>query len=324
MKLEIKNLNKVLQEAIQQPSPKQMFGEFWYQNELCILFACENVGKSILAIQAGEDVARTGNKVLYLDFELSAQQIKQRYSNKNVDFHCFNENLLYYNGEVMNEEELFDFLLSSIAQYQVNTIIIDNISYMANGLESGTNALTLMKRLNEMKKDFNISMLLIAHTKKRNNKNIITSDDLSGSKKIVNFCDSAFCIGRSNINQNEIYLKQIKVRNGEYKYTTDNVLVGRILKVNSFLKFVPSREDIEEDLLKPDKSGAKLDKVILKQRCLMLHYKGISNREIAKRLGITEGTVRNWLKLYEVEEGGNTRKALNCSKIEDIECEIIA
>lgn len=317
-------MNEVLQEAMQTPSPKKMFGEFWYQNELCILFAQENVGKSVLAVQIAEDVARAGNKVLYLDFELSAQQIKQRYSNDNANFYCFNDNLLRHNSEVMNEEELFDFLLSSITQYQVNTIIIDNISYMSNGLESGTNALMLMKWLNETKKDFNISVLLIAHTKKRNNKYIITSDDLAGSKKIINFCDSAFCIGRSNINQSEIYLKQIKVRNGEFKYTADNVMVGSILKVNSFLKFVPTREDIEEDLLKPDKAGTgKMDKVILKLKCLKLHTQGFSNREIGKRLNVSEGTVRNWLKLYEVGEGCNTN-ALNNRNVVDVDCEIIA
>ena len=35
-----------------------LFGEFWHQGELCILFADTNAGKSVLAVQIGESIAR--------------------------------------------------------------------------------------------------------------------------------------------------------------------------------------------------------------------------------------------------------------------------
>jgi len=60
-----------------------LFGDFWYQGELCIMFADTNVGKSILAVQIGDSLSRgvpipgigggrPAEKVLYFDFELSA------------------------------------------------------------------------------------------------------------------------------------------------------------------------------------------------------------------------------------------------------------
>ena len=49
--------------------------------------------------------------------------------------------------------------------------------------------------------------------------------------------------------------------------------------------------------MKPSKSE---DKSILKAKMKILHEEGLSNRAIAKELGIAEGTVRNWLK--ELEE----------------------
>lgn|GEM_PF-6521852 len=68
----------------------RLFGDFWYQGEVCIMFADTNVGKSILAVQIGDSLSKgaviegIGNqrrpeKVLYFDFELSAGQFKKRY-----------------------------------------------------------------------------------------------------------------------------------------------------------------------------------------------------------------------------------------------------
>src|ERR1700760_3503012 len=40
------------------PAQKQLFGQFWHQNELCILYAAANTGKSILAVQIADALAR--------------------------------------------------------------------------------------------------------------------------------------------------------------------------------------------------------------------------------------------------------------------------
>src|ERR1700709_127189 len=74
-----------------EPEAKMLFGEFWHQGELCILFADTNVGNSVLAVQIANNIARgkkTGpfactakpEKVMYVDFELSTTQFYQRYS----------------------------------------------------------------------------------------------------------------------------------------------------------------------------------------------------------------------------------------------------
>lgn len=34
----------------------------------------------------------------------------------------------------------------------------------------------------------------------------------------------------------------------------------------------------------------------MKQYAILLHKEGISNRSIAKKLNVSEGTIRNWLK----------------------------
>ena len=80
--LTYKKANEWIEEAKLRPNPKKLFGTFWFENEVCILFADTNVGKSILAMQIshsiskgekveGFDLESESQKVLYFDFELS-------------------------------------------------------------------------------------------------------------------------------------------------------------------------------------------------------------------------------------------------------------
>ena len=66
------------------PMPRQLFGDFWLEGELCVLFADTNLGKSILAVQTGNNLAQGAcmepfanrmepqTRVLYVDFEMAA------------------------------------------------------------------------------------------------------------------------------------------------------------------------------------------------------------------------------------------------------------
>ena len=77
--MSIKTANRTILEASQLPTPRALWDSFWYEGELSCLFADSNVGKSILAVQIADRIARTDN-VLYLDFELSEKQFQLRYT----------------------------------------------------------------------------------------------------------------------------------------------------------------------------------------------------------------------------------------------------
>src|SRR6185369_14057916 len=53
----IQTANSWIDEARSRPAPKMLFGEFWYEGELCILFADTGTGKSILSVQIGNGIA---------------------------------------------------------------------------------------------------------------------------------------------------------------------------------------------------------------------------------------------------------------------------
>ena len=77
----VRTANRWIEQAKTRPIPKMLFGEFWFESELCILFADTNLGKSILAVQIGNSISKgeriRGFKleapqqpILYFDFEL--------------------------------------------------------------------------------------------------------------------------------------------------------------------------------------------------------------------------------------------------------------
>ena len=150
-----------------------------------------------------------------------------------------------------------------------------------------------MVNLVRMKKKHGWSLLIIAHTPKRPLSSPIDQNTLAGSKKLINFFDSAFAIGRSAKDEALRYIKQIKIRNGSLEYGADNVIVADISKENGFLKFnhigyAKEREHLKE-VTEKDESDER-------SRILELHRQGRSQREIGRELGISASKVNRVLK----------------------------
>jgi len=255
----VKTANRWIKEAKARPIPRMLFSEFWYEGELCILFSDTNLGKSILAVQIGNSITRNeqikgfkmeapGQPVLYFDFELSDKQFEARYSINYEQQYTWNEN--FYRAEINPEEAdykehgfktfeqfLYASMEHSITETQAKILIIDNITYLKDETEKAKSALPLMKYLQGLKKKFGLSILALAHTPKRDLSKPISRNDLQGSKMLINFCDSAFAIGENSRDKNIRYLKQIKARNTEIIYDTENVCTCQITKPDNFLMF---------------------------------------------------------------------------------------
>ena len=209
-----------------------------------VFYGDSNVGKSILAVQIARDIANKGKKVLYFDFELSEYQILGRYyDDKTKKCYIFPKNMYHVSLNYMmgaySVDELPDQIIRQmeglVKKTGATVIIIDNLTWIACNSRSSKMTGELMKRLSAMKSQHNLSMLILAHTPKRNLSKPITQNDLGGSKMIMNFLDSAFAIGCSAKDPRIRYLKQIKVRYAEMKYGEDNVWLCEIEQIRSFL-----------------------------------------------------------------------------------------
>ncbi|MBS1772175.1 MAG: AAA family ATPase [Bacteroidetes bacterium] len=304
--------NKWLQQASQRPIPRMLFSQFWHEGELCILFADTNTGKSILAVQIAESISRgvpvpgwkldaAAQPVIYIDFELHEKQFEARYSDNYTRHYEFHDNFeraeLNPDSEVTDdfEEQLLVSLEQTVIETGVRILVIDNMTYLKNETERAHNALPLMKQLKALKTKYNLSILALAHTPKRDMSKPITRNDLSGSKMLMSFCDSSFCIGESTTDKSLRYLKQIKARNTEIVFDSNNVCLCRIEKPNNFLQFCWQGYAKEQEHLR---ESEERDREWLIEECKRLAEENPdwTQREIAEELGISAATVNRALK----------------------------
>lgn len=233
---------------------RPLWSPFWNESEICVLFSETNVGKSILATQIANDIARGINsltsqetrprKVVYFDYELSEEQFRNRYLGATFSDNFFRGVPFDDSIAFLSMESAYNDIITAM-ENGAEAIIVDNITYLTGSINDAETVLDLMKRLKAKVKEYGISLLLITHTPKRSQKNIITRADAAGSSYLLNFCDSSFAIGRSYLRSELRYLKQIKNRVGEFTYTEKNVLVGLFDETDNILQFKPLVEQSE-------------------------------------------------------------------------------
>ncbi len=317
----VENGNRWMDLGEREPKAKMLLGECWHQGELCILFADTNAGKSVLAVQIGENIARAQNtgpfvcnakpeKVLYVDFELTTTQFYQRYSHPELGGHNFSNNFFRAQfNPVADMPENFksfdDFLLAGL-EYKINhvkatVVIIDNITCLRSGTESAAVALRLIKNLKSLKTGYKLSILVLAHTpKRRKPTQPLSANDLHGSKLLINFADSAIAMGKSTTDKDLCYLKQIKQRNTRQCYGEDNVALCRLSQPGNFLHFTFEGHSTEQAQLQAagrhSYNRSTIDREELAKCIIELNAEGLTLRDIAERLRISKSTVHNVLQ----------------------------
>lgn len=296
--LSVKPANDWIVDSLNSPDPKTFFHDLIVQYENTVIFAASNVGKSILAIQIAEHIART-EKILYIDLELSSKQFQMRYTDiRTGEVHIFPSNFIRaeIDPELIMGADLEQEILDSIEEAALQGIsyfVVDNLTFICNDSEKGATAGSFMMKLISLKKKYHLTIIVIAHTPKRRGYDPITQSDLAGSAKLMNFFDAGIAIARSARDNNLRYLKQVKVRTGEYQYDSDNVIIYDVIKDNGFLRFELQDYGKEEDHLKNGDSSEDLEEI---EDILKLQAQDKSLRDIARILGISLGKVQRRLK----------------------------
>jgi RecA-family ATPase len=306
-----KTANNWIKDASLKPIPKMLFSEFWFEGEICVLFADTNVGKSILAIQIGDSISKgipikgfkleaEKLKVLYADFELSDKQLEKRYSEDFKNHYEFDDDLIRLeinqdSKTPLNEENLITSLETEILKQETKVVIIDNITYLSQDNEKAKFALELMKKLKALKMKHNLSLLVLSHTPKRDFNQPISKNDLQGSKMLINFFDSAFAIGASYSNANLKYFKQIKQRSSEEIFHSNNICLCELNKGENknFLQFEFLEFGCEYDHLNINRDVEHEER---KLEAAKLKQEGYTNVQIGEKFGVSESAVRKWLK----------------------------
>lgn len=305
----VKSANQVIVDAKNRPPRRRLFGQLWFEGENNILFSDTNLGKTILAYQIANSISSgrsilglameaPAQKVAYCDFELSEMQFLKRYSGDDGSIYKFSPNLLRVeidpDAECPQGYSFEDYLKMSLEKvavdHGVKIFVIDNITYLNNETEKASFALPMMRWLKDFRRKYDLSILILAHTPKRDPSRPITKNDLAGSRMTMNFCDASFAIGGSTKGSQIRYIKEIKQRNEPFRYDSDNVIVCAVDKLNNFLQFRFVEYGSERDHLTENAKDALI------QRAKEMKAQGKTQREIAAQLGVSVGTVNNWLK----------------------------
>jgi RecA-family ATPase len=311
-----KTANQWIREAKNRPIPRMLFGELWYEGELSVLYASSNVGKSILAVQIAESIARGEDiaplrmeadpqPVLYFDFELSDKQFETRYSKDYREHYSFSEYLIRVEidpeADVPREQDFNEIINSeierAILRHGAKVLIVDNITYLKTETEKSKDAIPLMKHLKRLKSKHGLSILALAHTPKRDSSRPIELQDLAGSAHLGNFVDSAFAIGKSGQDKSLRYVKQVKERSCPKVYGSDNVLIFELHKPSNMVRFDFREYGNEDDHLATISAQDREDKKTMAQA---LKSEGKSFRDIADELGVGKSTVQRWVQPDEV------------------------
>jgi len=304
---------KWLKSTANKAAPNMLFDNFWFEKELCIMFADTNTGKSVLAVQIADSISRgvpvnglelTARPcgVLYFDYELTDEQFHTRFTRKGKDTYQFDKRFsravtnpladkMHRFGSYQQyiENEIENALLTANAK----VLIIDNISCLNFDTHALTGAINLLRSLHTIKNKYGISILVLAHTPKRNPTKPISRNDLQGSKMLINFCDSAFAIGESRVVPGLRYLKQIKQRSTIQQYGAENVCLFHLHKQGNFLQFIFTGRAAESAHLL---TGSRQYHKSIGHEVEALSRQQLSIRQIAVKLNLAPATVGRMVK----------------------------
>ncbi len=299
---EILTANEVSKIAKLLPEPIQLYPVLILENEMTIVFADTGVGKTVLCFQMAIYIANKGYTTLYLDLELSRKQFQRRYTSENGDLFKFPDNLHRADFKRLKkipknttyEDFFFSSLIDAIKKTGAKVIFLDNLTKLAAGdTDSAKAAIPILERLNDLKSTESLTLIVLEHNKKVDTSRPIHLNDLQGSKMKSNLVDAVFTIGKSSKDKNLRYIKQVKVRDGEEIYDTENVKVCELSKSNGYLSFTDIGYESEFAHLKQQTDK---DKERIIEKVIELHQQGHSLRDIGKEQGISHSTVSRIIK----------------------------
>ena len=281
-----------------QSDPRFFYYGLVVEYELIFCYAASNLGKSIFCNQIAAAIALV-ETVLYIDCELSTKQYQRRSMDKETgSTHVFPDTLLRAEIDKSNlaAQNLADTIIDSLEQAAKDGIrffFIDNVSYICTSAEKGDVAVAFMHRLNALKETYKLTIVVVAHSPKRDKSRPITEDDLYGSSRLMQLCDSAFAIGASAQDPQLRYVKTTKYRADEYPYPANHVAVYRLETKDSYTQFTFQGCDEEKNHLKEKSAATEMEDM---QEFVDLSAQGLSLKQIADQTGAAKSTIHRKLK----------------------------
>lgn len=317
--LVVEPVNTVLKRGRSTAQPRSLCGSIWQEGEILLLFGDGGVGKTFFALALCEALAKgepfldletpgAPLPVIYFDFEMSDQAWARRFGIRDVPDNFLRGAIQW--AKLEDGEDMVKLMKEKVEATGSKVVVVDNVSTLESDTNDGKVMTRLMRSLIQFRDELNVSLLVLAHTKKiPDPKTELTADLLTGSKRQQNFADSVVGMRASRISSrpDPVYLKHCKARNVEIEFGGDRVIdfvkvdstdgrgvqlrpftVGYTMSERNHLdseggnQVSPKTLMIVEEFEKQAESGA-------------LSYSGLAKRLTDRGLKVTDKTVKEHL-----------------------------
>ncbi len=236
-----------------------LLGDLWSEGEVAVLLGETGAGKSVLAVQIAETLARgrrsrpffpistdtpAAKRVLFFDLEHTDARFAERYSVPKASRgsrRCRYEFSRKFDRRTLDpayemppvfKGDLDKYLRwamgSVISTTKPDVVVIDGLAYLASGASADRYATRLMRMLKTWAAEDGISILITAHAKKQARRRPLSLCDMAVSRRIGDLADSVFILGRSTFGEDIRYLKHLKRVSGPVTLGENNVAVYRL------------------------------------------------------------------------------------------------
>ena len=284
-----------------------LFGDFWRERELTILFGPPGTGKSVLAVQLADEIARGRGiegfampmyrrKVLYVDLVHSGAQFRMRYmydTGVNREKKCYRFSESLYRDRPERAEDLCVWLRERIDEDGFQVVIVDDLSAIKVTQQGTRETLRAMRELKKLGHETGVSILVVAGATEPRRNGLMDEACLGRSRVLCDLADRVFAIGPHPRSAADRYLIQTRSRNAPMVWNAQNAPVCRMGRMESgMLGFVFD-----------GRFADRIDEETRKQISTIkaMREAGATFRTIAKALGIGVSQVHRLYRKWTPE-----------------------
>lgn len=170
--------------------------------ELVIIAGPTSRGKTLLAMNIANNIAKKGGRVLFVTLEMTHAELTSRYMYANDgwdsdDFALVAANTIFQENDELDWQDIDGLIQNAKEQLDVDLVIIDHLHYFTRELANVAEDLGRITK--EFKKNairYDIPVILISHIRKLAKDEELSGDSLRGSSLIAQDADIVLMVNR--------------------------------------------------------------------------------------------------------------------------------
>lgn len=169
--------------------------------EMIIIAGKTSMGKTSLAMNIANNVAKTGHTVLFVTLEMTHAELTSRFMYLNGgdtdDYYRVSAHIFYQKNDELNWQDIDGLIENAKKQIGAELVVIDHLHYFSREIEHVTQDIGRIAK--EVKKNairHDVPIILISHVRKVGRGDEATMEDLKDSAAIGQDADIVQMVGR--------------------------------------------------------------------------------------------------------------------------------